>query len=131
MKNLIVVVLAVFLLTALLGLHFRGAQLGEISLLFPRLVGEDSWRRSIASDPTAYGYSAYGILQDRKSAVVIEEGLDDLSSDDAYVWMNAAHYLGSQGRSEAIPYLIMYWFSVNWSRVVPLLFFGMEFGMAC
>lgn len=72
----------------------------------PSLISDEAWRRSIAQDPTAHGYSAYGILQDRESDVAIEEGLRDLGSEDAYVWMNAASYVGSRGRSEAIPYLI-------------------------
>lgn len=72
----------------------------------PGLITDEAWRRSIAEDPTAHGYSGYGILQDRRSDVAIDEGLRALSSDDAYVWMNAASYLGSRGRTEAIPYLI-------------------------
>jgi len=72
----------------------------------PMLISDDAWRASIANDPTADGYSGYGILADRKSDIAITEGLRDLSSDDPYIWMNAASYLGSRGRSESIPYLI-------------------------
>ncbi len=72
----------------------------------PQLISDEAWRQSISEDPTADGYSGYGILQDRRSDVAIQEGLRDLRSEDAYVWMNAASYLGSRGRKEAIPYLI-------------------------
>ena len=72
----------------------------------PQLITDEAWRESIANDPTAHGYSGYGILQDRKSDVAIQEGLRDIESEDGYVWMNAASYLGSRGRKEAIPYLI-------------------------
>ena len=72
----------------------------------PVLISDEAWRESIAKDPTADGYSGYGILQDRGSDAAIGEALRDLKSADAYVWLNAASYLGSRGRSEAIPYLI-------------------------
>ena len=72
----------------------------------PSLITDEAWRQSIEEDPTAHGYSAYGILQKRGSDVAVEEGLRDLSSNDAYVWANAASYLGSRGYSEAVPYLI-------------------------
>ena len=71
-----------------------------------QLMNNEAWRESIAEDPTAYGYSGYGILRERKSDAAIQEGLGDIRSEDAYVWINAASYLGSRGRKEAIPYLI-------------------------
>lgn len=73
---------------------------------YPQLITDEAWRESIAKDPTAHGYSGYGILQDRKSDAAIQEGLRDIQSEDGYVWMNAASYLGSRGRKEAVPYLI-------------------------
>jgi hypothetical protein len=72
----------------------------------PSLISDEAWRESISRDPTAHGYSGYGILQKRSSDAAIQEGLRDLRSDDAYVWMNAASYLGSRNRPEAVPYLI-------------------------
>ncbi|MCG8599824.1 MAG: hypothetical protein MI807_06760 [Verrucomicrobiales bacterium] len=72
----------------------------------PQFITDEAWRESIAEDPTAHGYSGYGILRDRRSDVAIQEGLRDIESEDGYVWMNAASYLGSRGRKEAIPYLI-------------------------
>ncbi|WP_367871669.1 hypothetical protein [Luteolibacter sp. Populi] len=74
--------------------------------LMPDLISDEAWRASIAKDPTAHGYSGYGILQDQGSDAAIGEALRDLKSADAYVWMNAASYLGSRSRLEAIPYLI-------------------------
>ena len=78
--------------------------LGEI--IAPQLITDEAWRASIAEDPSSNEYSGYGILQDRGSDIAIKEGLRDLSSDDPYTWLNAASYLGSFGRTEAIPYLI-------------------------
>ncbi|RYD61541.1 MAG: hypothetical protein EOP83_16765 [Verrucomicrobiaceae bacterium] len=72
----------------------------------PQLITDEAWQESIAEDPTAHGYSGYYILQDRRSDAAILEGLRDLRSDDGYVWVNAASYLGSRGNEEAVPYLI-------------------------
>ena len=72
----------------------------------PHLISDEAWRQSIANDPTAHGYSGYGFLTSRESDIAIDEGLRDLESEDPYVWVNAASYLGSRGRSEAIPFLI-------------------------
>lgn len=77
-----------------------------VMTIAPELISNETWRESIAKDPAAYGYSGYGILQDRGSDLAIQEGLRDLRSEDGYVWVNAAHYLGSRGHKEAIPYLI-------------------------
>ena len=72
----------------------------------PDLISDEAWRESIAKDPSAHGYSGYSILKDRNSDAAIPEGLRDLKSKDAYVWLNAALYLGSRKRPEAVPYLI-------------------------
>ncbi len=72
----------------------------------PGLISDESWRRSIANDPTAHGYSAYGVLQDRKSRAAINEATRDLQSADPYVWFNSALYLGELGEHAAVPYLI-------------------------
>jgi len=78
--------------------------MGEFT--YPGLISDEAWRQSVAENPAAHGYSAYGILQKRGSDIAIEEGLRDLTSEDAYVWVNAASYIGSRGHSEAVPYLI-------------------------
>ncbi|MDF1814665.1 MAG: hypothetical protein P1V20_20835 [Verrucomicrobiales bacterium] len=103
----------IFVVIFITGIGFLVIQQGSIlppsvfgEFTAPHLISDEAWRRSIAEDPTAHGYSAYGILQKRGSDVAIKEGLRDLLSDDAYVWMNAASYIGSRGHSEAVPYLI-------------------------
>ncbi len=69
-------------------------------------MSDEELRVSIGNDPAAVGYSGYDILQKRGSDVAVGEALEDLESDDAYVWVNAATYLGSLGYSESVPYLI-------------------------
>lgn len=71
-----------------------------------RWMPNEWWRRSIAADPSDHGYSGYEILSKRGSDAAIAEALRDLDSTDAYVWINAAAYLGGWGRQEAVPYLI-------------------------
>lgn len=81
-----------------------------VELMLPNiariLVTDEAWRQSIEEDPTAHEYSGYGVLQRRRSDVAIREGLRDLRSDDAYVWANAAAYLGSLDHPDSVPYLI-------------------------
>jgi len=104
MKTPIIIVIACAAIAVTVALITRPSVIGEN--IAPELISDEAWRQSVADDPTAHGYSGYGILQDRKSDVAIEEGLRDIHSEDGYVWMNAASYLGSCGRKEAIPYLI-------------------------
>jgi len=90
-------------------LHFWGAQIGPsyyIEHMIPGLISDESWRRAIAKDPTANGYSAYGVLQSRGSDVARSEAIRDVQSSDSYLWLNAALYLGELGDPIAVPYLI-------------------------
>jgi len=110
MKKLIVIVVACVALATFALFVIRQKSIMPPSVMgeniAPQLITDEAWRRSIAEDPTAHGYSGYGILQDRRSDAAIREGLRDLRSEDGYVWANAASYLGSRGRKEAIPYII-------------------------
>lgn len=51
-------------------------------------------------------YDSYSALTDRKDPIAIKAALDDVKSDDDYLWVGAAHYLGALDRIESIPYLI-------------------------
>ncbi|MCC5805417.1 MAG: hypothetical protein JJU00_03725 [Opitutales bacterium] len=51
-------------------------------------------------------YDSYSILTSRQDPIALEHALEDVKVPDAYLWVNAARYLGSLGREEAIPYLI-------------------------
>jgi len=106
-----IVVVILVLAAALLLAHFYGAQLpafGSIADAFvPGIVSSQSYKRVVmhpqrGTDP----YSAYTILGWRKSPVARDIAAQHLHSDDAYLWMNAAHYLGCIGDPVAVPYLI-------------------------
>lgn len=90
--------------------HFRGGQLGMIGSMiehfYPSLISTNSWIRALESEPTSEGYSVYGYLERRKTDAAVEHALNHIHSEDAYLWLNAATYLGSRNRTEAIPYLI-------------------------
>ncbi|MEO0452709.1 MAG: hypothetical protein AAFY98_01060, partial [Verrucomicrobiota bacterium] len=94
----------------LIWMHFFGAQSGSLGMFIeisvPRLISTNSWIRSLEADPTGHGYSIYGFLQKRETDAAIEHALEHIHSDDDYLWLNAATYLGSRGKREAIPYLI-------------------------
>jgi hypothetical protein len=45
-------------------------------------------------------------LTESEDPVAVPQALPLLRSDDAYVWINAALYLGAVRRPEAVPYLI-------------------------
>lgn len=73
---------------------------------YPGLISTSSWIHCLEDDPTAHGYSIYGFLERRRTDAAIEIALEHIKSDDDYLWLNSAIYLGSRDRKEAIPYLI-------------------------
>lgn len=111
-KNKKEVTLVSVCVAVLLLIHLFGAQLpftfGVVLTehFAPGLISTKSWVRSVEASPEAHGYSAYGILIKRDTDAAIPVALLHLNSSDPYIWMNAAHYLGSQGQVEAVPYLI-------------------------
>ncbi|MEO0586668.1 MAG: hypothetical protein AAF078_03425 [Planctomycetota bacterium] len=99
----------VLILAVVAAVNRWGAQAGPslfIDFMAPGLISDESWRRSIEQDPTAHGYSAYGILKDRGSRAAVVEATNDLNHSDPYVWFNAALYLGSLDETDSVPYLI-------------------------
>ncbi|MDC0088202.1 hypothetical protein OAI07_01525 [Akkermansiaceae bacterium] len=50
--------------------------------------------------------SGYYYLTERRDPSGREKAVIDLSSDEDYIWLNAALYLGSLGDEVAVPYLI-------------------------
>ena len=50
--------------------------------------------------------SGYYYLSEREDPVAVDKALEHVESDEDYIWLNAAHYLGACDRKEAIPYLI-------------------------
>tara|TARA_B110000003_G_scaffold217748_1_gene217304 strand:- start:114 stop:635 length:522 start_codon:yes stop_codon:yes gene_type:complete len=97
-------------ISALAVIHFFGGQLGGLGMFIeysnPRLISTSSWVRSLESDPTAHGYSVYNFLEERGTDAAVDLALTHIKSDDPYLWLNAATYLGSRSRNESIPYLI-------------------------
>ena len=102
-------ILTSLLLIGLLCIHVWGAQLGRLSLFIehvcPGLISTDSWVRAL-DDSSTDRNSAYNVLQQRQTDKAIELALRHIRDDDAYLWLNAASYLGSRSRPEATPYLI-------------------------
>ena len=45
-------------------------------------------------------------LTKRRSPVAVPRAIELLNSNDDYIWLNAAIYLGACNRQEAVPYLI-------------------------
>ena len=103
-------ILVLIALVGLLAVHFYGAQMGGFGVFversYPGLISTKSWVRCLEEDPASHGYSVYGYLEKRRTDAAVKHALGHLNSDDAYLWLNAATYLGSRNRKEAIPYLI-------------------------
>ncbi|GHC68032.1 HEAT repeat domain-containing protein [Roseibacillus persicicus] len=97
-------------LSGLVVVRFYGAQLGMIGSLIemqsPGLIADSSWLRLLETDPENDGLNSYSVLADRNSNVAIPIALKHVKSDDDYLWLNAASYLGDCNRPESIPYLI-------------------------
>jgi hypothetical protein len=109
MKSKTIIVTTIAGLT-LLVVHFFGSKLGTFGMVIemnaPGLIRLESWLECLEADPTSHGYSIYGFLEERKTEKGIELALEHIYSDDPYLWLNAATYLGSMHRKEAVPLLI-------------------------
>ena len=102
--------LAISIILVLLVIHFYGAQLGLgfalVDHFLPGVVSSQSLKRAVMHPESNDAYSAYQRLGQRRSEVAHDIALQQVSSIDDYLWMNAAHYLGCIGDSASIPYLI-------------------------
>ena len=105
-KALVVVGVVCFLML----IRFYGAQLGAIGFaaeyMYPGIISSTSFLRAIKNPERYDAYSAYGILGDRKSLIAHDIAIVHLKSDDDYLWLNAALYLGHIKEPASIPYLI-------------------------
>lgn len=92
-------------------IHLYGAQFGNflpflVERQVPGFIRDSSWL-TVVSNPESYdAYSAYSVLERRESDVAIPIAREHIRSQDPYLWLNAATYLGSRGDVAAIPYLI-------------------------
>lgn len=103
--------LAALAIAGLCTIHFFGAQLGFpgdlADHLLPGIVSSRSYLRVIEEKKDLGDvYDAYYTLGRRRSPVAERQALEDVLSEDDYLWLNAGHYLGILERKEAVPYLI-------------------------
>jgi hypothetical protein len=109
-RSKIRVALVGFALAALLSIHFYGAQLGMIGFMadhfLPGIVSSKSYERAVMHPDRDDAYSAYGVLGKRRSPVARDIAMQQLHSEDGYLWLNAARYLGCIREPAAVPYLI-------------------------
>ena len=95
--------------SAIHAVRIHGAQLGFIGFLvdhsFPGFISPESWMQNLDL-PDYRRYDAYQALGRSKSPIAVDRAIRDLRSDDDYLWLNAAIYLGHLNRVEAVPYLI-------------------------
>lgn len=110
-KKFQIPIFAGLLIPALCAIYFFGTQLGFIGRLadhmYPGIVSSGSYLRIIEEKKNlSNAYDAYYTLGKRQDPIAIEVALQDIHSDDDYLWLNAGHYLGILKREEATPYLI-------------------------
>jgi HEAT repeats len=77
-----------------------------ISRSFPGLIPSNSYVRNLYSPDTQLVLEGLYYLAKRRDPVAVPRAIDLLKSNDDYVWLNAARYLGACKRPEAVPYLI-------------------------
>lgn len=58
-----------------------------------------------SSDPDTVSY-ALVILKDRADPAGVDKAENLVKSDNPQIWINAAIYLGTLGKSDAVPYLV-------------------------
>lgn len=91
-------------------IRFYGAQLCIIGYIAenirPGIISSRSFLRAVMNPERDDAYSAYNILGNRKSVIARDIAIVHLKSDDDYLWLNAALYLGHIEEPASIPYLI-------------------------
>jgi hypothetical protein len=88
--------------------HATRSELGMtfLSFISPSLMPTNRLVQNIQGSDPDLRRESLAILTDRKDPAGLSAALPLLKSDDAYVWFNAALYLGSLNRQEAVPFLI-------------------------
>lgn len=72
----------------------------------PGRIPASSYARLLdSSDPDEIMHGFYHLTK-RADPIAVARGIDLLSHEDDYIWLNAALYLGACKRQEAVPYLI-------------------------
>lgn len=79
---------------------------GLIEHQFGPVIPASSYARNLDSSDNDLVRESLYFLTKRKDRVAVPKAITLLQSSDDYIWLNAAHYLGSCKRPEAVPYLI-------------------------
>ena len=80
--------------------------MGILNFVSPSLVPTHRLADNLQGSDSDLQRESLGILAERKDPAAVTAALPLLKSNDPYVWLNAALYLGSVNRQEAVPYLI-------------------------
>lgn len=79
---------------------------GMLQRSIPSALPSPELARNLESSNMDLVRESLAVLTERRDLIAIQQALPLLQSQDDYVWLNAAEYLGSAGRVEAVPYLI-------------------------
>lgn len=80
--------------------------MGLVEHMAPGLIPAGSLARNLESGDSDLIRESLAHLTDRRNSIAVTRAVQLLQSADDYIWLNAAHYVGSCGRQEAVPYLI-------------------------
>jgi len=105
-RKVIPIGLVVLVCLVQLARYITGKSPAVFALISPKLVSSPSVAENVMKGSGDIVYDSLGILADRRDPIVVDRAIDLLNSDDDYMWLNAAQYLGACGRQEAVPYLI-------------------------
>jgi len=101
-----VVLVVAFLVVFVLAAQRSVTGIVTLNRLAPFLLPSSQLARNIAGADSNLQRESLSILAGRKDPGAVERAIELLRSDDDYVWLNAAHYVGAVNRPEAVPYLI-------------------------
>ena len=103
----VITVMGVLIAVAILFAMQRSSfGVGFLQQFAPLALPSSTLAQNLESGDTDLVRESLGILADRRDPIAVQRALPLLQSQDDYIWLNAAHYLGAVGRAEAVPYLI-------------------------
>jgi hypothetical protein len=73
---------------------------------FPGIIPASGYVQLLYSPDTEFVLEGLHYLRARKNPIAVNRAIELLNSENDYIWLNAALYLGACERKEAIPYLI-------------------------
>jgi hypothetical protein len=82
------------------------ALLVVIENVYPGVIPANNIARNLHSDDTDLVRESLWCLASRKNPIAVSRAIELLQSPDDYIWLNAALYVGTCKRQEAVPYLI-------------------------